>query len=401
MKSLPKFVTCLFLLFGSYFAYSSNVGPWNLQALFSAPDHELIDTISSVGMKGVLYQSINYKGNPVKVFAYYSAPNGEMPEGGWPAVVCVHGGGGTAFADWVKKWNEHGFAAISMDLEGHYPLKKSTGSKERLETPNPGPVRVGVFNDFDKPIEEQWYYHAVCQVIVAHSLIRSFPEINAEKIGITGISWGGTLTSTVMGVDSRFAFAIPVYGCGFLPGSDGHQGESIMPGKHAEIVTKYFDGSAYFKNVKIPTLWVNGTNDNHFPLPSTQQSAQAVNGEASLRIGLRMAHGHGAGWEPELIYAFAKSVVANGTPILKFKKTKLKKTQVKVDATNKKVVKAQLLYTTDNGIWNKRNWDTMSATISGNTLSAAVPKGCTALFFNAWDEDNLMVSSELIEISRK
>jgi hypothetical protein len=100
-----------------------------------------------------------------------------------------------------------------MDLEGHYPIKEvGDGAGPRRSTENPGPSRVGVFGDFEKPIEQQWYYHAVAQVVLAHSLIRSFPEVNVDKIGITGISWGGTLTSTVMGVDNRFKFVIPVHG---------------------------------------------------------------------------------------------------------------------------------------------------------------------------------------------
>ena len=399
-KSFQKCLISFFFFFVGISAYSASIGPWNLDVLYQTPRWEETTKASISGCKGILYESLSYKGKKVQVFAYYSAPKGEVPEGGWPAVVCVHGGGGTAFSDWVKKWNDHGFAAISMDMEGHFPIRKSTENKERVETPNPGPVRVGVFDDYDKPVKEQWYYHAVGQIILAHSLIRSFPEINTEKVGITGISWGGTLTSTIMGVDNRFAFAIPVYGCGFLPESDGQQGDAIKPGKHTEIVNKYYDGSAYFKNVKIPTLWVNGTNDNHFPLPATQKSSQAVKGEASLRIALRMGHGHKAGWSPGVIHAFAKSVVGDGEFILKLKKPKVKNNQVTVKVTHKKVAKAQLLYTTDNGIWNKRYWDTIPATVSGNILSADIPQGSTALFFNAWDEDNLLLSSEFIELPK-
>jgi dienelactone hydrolase len=337
-------------------------------------------------------------GNPVKVFAYYSAPKGETPEGGWPAVVCIHGGGGTAFADWVKIWNDHGFAAISMDLEGHFPNEKSKEKQKRIQTPNPGPERVGVFNDYEKPIEDQWYYHAVSQVILAHSLIRSFPEVNADKIGVTGISWGGTLTSTVIGVDNRFAFAIPVYGCGFLPNSDGNQGESIKPGKHTEIVSKYYDGSAYFDNVTIPTLWVNGTNDHHFPLPCTLKSSQAVKGDASLRFEVRMKHGHRVGWAPEIIYAFAKSVVCEGQPILKFSKPILRDKYVEVTFSNKTVAEAQLLYTTDTGVWNKRYWNATDATVLKNKLSVELPEGTIALFFNVTDSDNLLLSTEIVEV---
>ena len=32
-----------------------------------------------------------------------------------PAMVLVHGGGGTAFEHWVRLWNDRGYAAIAMD----------------------------------------------------------------------------------------------------------------------------------------------------------------------------------------------------------------------------------------------------------------------------------------------
>ena len=51
---------------------------------------------------------------------------------------------------------------------------------------------------------------------MTNSLLRSFPEVDATKIGITGISWGGIVTNVVTGIDDRFAFAVPVYGCGFI-----------------------------------------------------------------------------------------------------------------------------------------------------------------------------------------
>ena len=42
------------------------------------------------------------------------------------------------------------------------------------------------------------------------------PGVDPDRIGVTGISWGGYLTCIVAGVDPRFRFAAPVYGCGFL-----------------------------------------------------------------------------------------------------------------------------------------------------------------------------------------
>jgi cephalosporin-C deacetylase-like acetyl esterase len=56
----------------------------------------------------------------------------------------------------------------------------------------------------------------VANVILAHSLIRSFDEVDAGRTAVTGTSWGGYLTCIVAGLDNRFKAAVPVYGCGFL-----------------------------------------------------------------------------------------------------------------------------------------------------------------------------------------
>lgn len=51
-------------------------------------------------------------------------------------------------------------------------------------------------------------HHATADRILANSLLRSLPEVDADRLGLMGISWG-VITSTVVGIDTRFAFAIP------------------------------------------------------------------------------------------------------------------------------------------------------------------------------------------------
>ena len=395
---MKKLLILLLLCLSKDTFSNDKIGPWDLNKLYKTPKWEKTDKAAKDGIQGLLYSSIAYLEKEVQVFAYYSSPKGKAPAGGWPAVVCIHGGGGTAFDKWVKTWNDNGFAAISMDLEGHYPI--GSHKKGRESTPKPGPSRVGVFHDFEKPVEEQWYFHAVSQIILAHSLIRSFPEINKDKIGVTGISWGGNLTSTVMGVDNRFKFAIPAYGCGFLPGSDGNQGRAIKKGKHWDTVAKYYDGSAYFANVKIPTLWVNGTNDFHFPMPSTQKSSQAVNNESTLRFQVRMKHGHGPVWVTKECYAFAKSIVSDGPALLKVAKPLIKNDELSVKVTGS-ISEAVLVYTSEGGkIWPDREWKEIKASINGSLISAKIPKEAITAFINVKDSLGLMISSEYVEVNK-
>jgi cephalosporin-C deacetylase-like acetyl esterase len=390
---LRSLMTVLLSITGLTHTYSQTVGPWNLETLYKVPDWEVSNLAPADGVTSILYTLINYLGKKVQVFAYYSAPKGEAPEGGWPAMVHAHGGGGTAYAQWVKYFNKQGYAAISIDLEGHIPTKRA--KKSYLPSPNPGPSRSGVFNDYEKPIEEQWYYHAISQVILAHTLIASFPEVNADKIGISGASWGGTITSTVMGVDNRWAWAVPVYGAGYLSETDGNQGRQIQKAEDKiAFVNTYYDGSAYFDRVDFPVLFINGTNDYNFAMPCTQRSAQHVKG--NLRFSLRFGHSNLAVLRLDELYTFANQVVYGGDALGKpsFSVDSVASVSCTAEAG---ISSAELLYTLNDGLWHDRKWIAIPATISGNSLIATLPHGTTTFYFTATDARGLMTTSEYVE----
>ena len=71
-------------------------------------------------LKPIFFEGLAYQGKPTRVFAWLGLPANHT--GKVPGVVLVHGGGGTAFKEWVQKWNEQGFAAISMAVLQHNTL---------------------------------------------------------------------------------------------------------------------------------------------------------------------------------------------------------------------------------------------------------------------------------------
>ena len=48
-------------------------------------------------------------------FALMGFPSTPAPEGGYPAVVLIHGGGGTAYPQYAKYWISKGYAVIAVD----------------------------------------------------------------------------------------------------------------------------------------------------------------------------------------------------------------------------------------------------------------------------------------------
>jgi hypothetical protein len=152
-KVLMSFLGCLLIgLFGIVHAVA-----WPQDIFSGPPASRPTDRFAEAGLESFLYDGLSKDGRPEDVFAYLGLPNGTPPTGGWPAVVLVHGGGGTAFPQAVKYWNQKGFAAIAMDLEGHLP-DMSVAYDQRPSTPHPGPARfVGpAFGDLYEPIKNQW-----------------------------------------------------------------------------------------------------------------------------------------------------------------------------------------------------------------------------------------------------
>ncbi|MEI6794029.1 MAG: acetylxylan esterase, partial [Verrucomicrobiota bacterium] len=145
-------------------------------------------------VRAIFYDALTWNGKPTRVFAWIGLP--AQREGKVPGIVVVHGGGGTAYKEWVQKWNAQGFAAISIAVEGQTDVNenkvkgRSTWSRHAFA----GPARDGTFADTKLPLKEQWMYHALADTMLANSLLRSLPEVDATKIGVMGISWGGVIT---------------------------------------------------------------------------------------------------------------------------------------------------------------------------------------------------------------
>ncbi len=154
-----------------------------------------------------------YQGRTTCCFAYYGVPEWATTANKAPAIVLVHRGLGTAYPGWVRMWVRRGYAAVCVDTCGALPIKGPDG--KWMANPEGGPRGWGRVDRADDPVRDQWVYHAVAAVIRSHSFLRSLPNVDDRNVGVTGISWGGFLACIIAAVDPRFAYAVPVYGCGF------------------------------------------------------------------------------------------------------------------------------------------------------------------------------------------
>lgn len=351
---------------------------WNLDALYHPPNHRTLATQGDI--RAILYDNEPYLGRPTEVFAYLGVP-ADAPRP-IPGMVLVHGGGGQAFRQWVALWSGRGYAAIAMDLAG------CGVDGQRL--PNGGPDQ-GHAKKFGSEWDwgDIWTYHAIAAAIRGHSLLQAQPGVDPDRIGVTGISWGGYLTCILAGVDHRFACAIPVYGCGHLHRNSNQEWMDLLanmtPARRAWWIA-HCDPSSYLPHTQCPTCFVTGTNDFAYPLDSLQRSYRDVPGDMDLCVRLRMPHGHEPGWAPSEIHGYTDHHFRDGPALPRLATPIRQGRTVRTTVTHDRpLTSASLLCTLQAGRWQDRYWFRVPAYIEGQTIRGTLPAGVTTYLIVAQD----------------
>lgn len=393
--------------------------PWNMKELMKAPAWQETSVVKPLGdqtwgymgnlntpelrardrvngdVKAIFYDGPVYQGKRTKTFAWIGIPKHESGKK-LPGIVLVHGGGGTAFESWVRLWNARGYAAIAMDTVGNI---QGLG-----RNPDGGAGNCGDFGETDKPITDQWTYQAVSSVILAHSLLRSLPDVDPDRTAITGVSWGGFLTCITAGLDHRFKCIIPIYGCGYLTEASAWMDGIKGLGDKGMEWCKLWDPSVYLPNVKAPIYWLAGTNDAAYWMKGLNKSYRLIKGKRSLTILGDMPHAHGGPGEAPLeISAIADFYLKNGPALPEFNKQKIRNNTLSAEYVYSGMTKEFVLYyTAEKDISPKSKWLTVPVSdVKNNKVRCQLPQGATMVFINAITENGLQFSTDIYDLSVK
>ncbi len=366
--------------------------------LWEKPEFEYCEELDYGGVgdvKGIFYTSpITYNGKKTKIAAYIGFPEGATAENKVPAIVLVHGGLGTAFPDWVKYWNDLGFAAISIDTEGGEPsegvnnfagkhIERNRWANDDVYTA--GPTNNGYANA-DKPLNEQWMYHATSATILAVSLIRSFDCVDKQKVGITGISWGSTITNIVIGYDDRLTFALPIYSC--LTCYDRYPNQ---------LAIDTWGDPKGLEQTHCKTFYVTGVRDNT-PIDAVTRCAAMTEGFCLFKMSMPHGQEYGSlegnlpyyaryicGMESEFVEIMHNPTLED--PTLKFR--------TYGDVSIKSI---KIYYTEDEAINTSTSYESKAVkVIEGCTEYTLNVPDCTYAFVTVKYNNNLEVSSYLFE----
>jgi dipeptidyl aminopeptidase/acylaminoacyl peptidase len=184
----------------------------------------------------------------------------------YPVILSVHGGpAGMYGVDWFHEFQVYaakGYAVIYTNPRG------STGYGQK----------------FERGIVGEWGGKDYIDVMNGvDAALQKYSWLDADRMGVTGGSYGGFMTNWIVGHTNRFKAAVTLRSVsnfisdeGTRDGAYGHTPD--FGGDLFEKFDLYWDRSPlkYAKNVKTPTLILHSDNDFRVPLEQGEQWFRAL-----------------------------------------------------------------------------------------------------------------------------
>ena len=360
--------------------------PWDLELLSRPPEVKWIDKTGKI--KSFYYEGLPYKGKTTDVFAYYATPGSiagnPAKDKELPGIVIVHGGCQTASQSVVALWAQRGYAAISMDLDGHGP------DFGRLV--NGGPP-AEAYMSYD------WNYHAVAKIILAHSLLLSFDEVDNNKTAISGLSVGGHLTCITAGIDNRFSAAVSVYGTGFIYEKGFFKGwyQDRLTEEEQRQWRDLLDPSNYLEHITCPFLFAGNPNDKYYPLEIRIKSYELLKGPFYLYNDPDLPHSN-IGHSLYILESFLGQYLKVGPALPLLLQLEINGDKLHVRSSDlQKNHSAYVYFTTDAEPSDRRRWHIYPARTDQDGIVADLPPdNTTACFVNYLVDDHVILSSTVL-----
>ncbi|TWU38883.1 Exo-poly-alpha-D-galacturonosidase precursor [Novipirellula aureliae] len=218
-----------------------------------------------------------FLGEKAVICGYWAYPEGAKS---LPALLALSGGKQTAAERTVLEWARRGYACFHPNNDQTRTL---SGDGEKLPNTNWGAIvhngALGPYgsltpagNTIDAVLSPRnsWYFPRQIAARRIITFMQEQPQVNPDKIGVTGHSTGGAL-ATQVSIDPRISAAVPSMGGAgglylehpVLKGTMRNQGG--LSGDDLEILKNTIDGFAYWKKMHAPVLLIGASNDFNAP----------------------------------------------------------------------------------------------------------------------------------------
>ena len=219
------------------------------------------------------------EGDKARIYAIYGVPKNLAKGKKLPAMLHIHGGGQTANTTWLTFWNGRGYAALTFNWGGLWDERSRTAIwGDRLHHCNHKHCAGGIEVVRPSPKENSWYHWTLASRRALTALERQ-KEVDAKRLGIFGISMGGTIVWNFAGTDPRVRAACAIYGVGWntYPNSK-YAADPRARDADTMLYRKTIAPEAYGPLVKCPVLFLSGSNDFHGKLDRAYDTLNTVGG---------------------------------------------------------------------------------------------------------------------------
>lgn len=226
-----------------------------------------------------------------------------------PVVVLLHGTGSQKeeFLALMRTLADRGFATAAIDARHHgarISPKYGPGNEQYF---------AAMLDAYLTGKGRPYLYDTVWDVMRLVDYLETRPDVDSKRIGVMGISRGGTEAYLAAAVDPRIAAVVPVIGvqgfrwaldndqwrprvATFLPPVEGAARHERVP-VDAAFVRRFYDrvapgiygdydaGSMLALIAPRPVLVINGDSDPRTPLPGVQEAVAAARA-AYIRMGV-------------------------------------------------------------------------------------------------------------------
>lgn len=370
---------------------------FDVPALISTPLNPR--TLKTTERDGVITEEVMFHSErdgdkDVEIFAFFSYPKGGRK---LPAYIWNQGGLGQASPSVTEVGARRGYAALCIDFP--QPGYRSTGGY---------PINSGL--ELGDDPRRAPIYHGAVALLKAVSFLESRAEVDKDRIGMGGSSWGGFFTTLMVGIDARLKVGSCLYGTGNLQlGNawwDGQSRNGREPPSAAgrERWARTLDPAWRLPTKKTPIAWFTGTNDGFYLMTSVMRTYEMAAGPKHLLLVPNWHHALPPKLHDEPVLEWLDVYLQRKPPFLKVTPVVVKNEEGHLIARwtfDQDAVSADLIASYgDEGNWQGRYWHTFKGEIEGKTCRAELPASTLPCFVSGavTDKNGRRSSTPLLRV---
>ena len=233
------------------------------------------------------FTGMTHEGSKVRVYALSGVPEGK---GRLPGILHIHGGGQTVNPQWLRFWNDRGYAALTFNWGGAWPNRDKFTDWGKLTQGNHRDAKEMVMATEPSVRVSSWYLWTRISRR-ALTCLEQQPGVDPDRLGIFGVSMGGTIVWPLAAMDRRVAAACAIYGVGWntYPDELGSPDPKASD-PQANLWRNTMEPESYARLVKCPILFLSATNDQHGNMDRAFQTLNQVSTEVRWAFTPRYRH---------------------------------------------------------------------------------------------------------------